>query len=106
MCTRVADFSVEAVLSDHSREYALGGGPLHPDAANLAADVRAMVSDGDLAGWNDRTSIGMDRPAVKIEDDRFGGDDDWKKDVRVKARAPFEGKAARPLLVVTGAYCV
>ena len=41
--TRIMDFSVEAVLKDHSREYALGGGPLHPEAAKLAADIRAMV---------------------------------------------------------------
>ncbi len=102
VCTRVADFSVEAVLNDHSREYALGGGPLHPDAAKLVADVRAMVRDGDLAGWNDRTSIGLDRPPVVMEEGRFYGDDDWKDDVRAKLEHHFGAKPARPPLVVTG----
>jgi nucleoside phosphorylase len=100
--TRIVDFSVEAVLKDHSHEYALGGGPLHPEAAKLAADVRAMVRDGDLAGWNERASIGIDPPPV-VMDGQFYGDDDWKKEVRDKIEHHFGGEAARPPLVVTGA---
>ncbi|WP_437568383.1 phosphorylase family protein [Sorangium sp. So ce542] len=102
VCTRVADFSVEAVLNDHSREYALSGGPLHPVAAKLAADVRAMVRDDELADWNAPTSIGMDRPPVMMEEGCFYGDDAWKKDVRDKLEHHFGGKAARSPLVVTG----
>src|SRR5262249_5028061 len=82
--TRIADFSVEAVLKDHGREYALGGGPLHPNAANLAADIRAMVRDGELVGWNARDAIDMDRPPVEIADANFYGDNDWQKDTRAK----------------------
>jgi nucleoside phosphorylase len=100
--TRIVDFSVEAVLKDHSHEYALGGGPLHPEAAKLAADVRAMVRDGDLAGWNERASIGIDPPPV-VMDGQFYGDDEWKKEVRDKLEHHFRGEAARPPLVVTGA---
>lgn len=100
--TRITDFSVEAVLSDHSHEYALGGGPLHPDATKLAADVRAMESDGDLTGWNDRESIRMDRPPVETGEGCFYGNDDWKKKVRAALERHFEGKPTRPPLVVAG----
>jgi nucleoside phosphorylase len=102
--TRIADFSVEAMLKDHSREYALSGGPLHSDAAGLAADIRAMVCDGELLGWNERASIGMDRPPVEIADGNlYGDDDDWKNDVRATLERHFLDKPPRPPLVVTGA---
>jgi nucleoside phosphorylase len=101
--TRIVDFSVEAVLQDRGREYALGGGPLHPDAAKIAADVRAMVHDGDLDGWSDQAALGMDRPPVSLDEDRFYGDEDWKKDVRAKLLRHFGGAEARAPVVVSGA---
>jgi nucleoside phosphorylase len=100
--TRVTDFSVEAVLKDHSREYAAGGGSLHPKAAALAADIRAMVSEGELAGWNTRDVIQMDPPPVDLADANFYGDDDWQRDTRKQLERHFAGKAARPPVVITG----
>ena len=61
-----------------------------------------MVRDGELDGWNGRASIGMDRPPVTMDDDRFYGDDDWKKDVRARLQHHF-GQPERPPRVVTGA---
>jgi nucleoside phosphorylase len=101
--SRIADFSVEAVIRDKGTEYALGGGPLHPDAAKLAADVGAMIADGELDGWNSRDAITQDRPPIDLADDRFYGEDDWKKSVRKKVRRHFADKAPRPPLAITGA---
>jgi len=100
--TRITDFSVEAVLKDHSREYALGGGPLHPKAVGLAADIRAMVRDGELEGWNTREAIEMDQPPVTILSDRFYGGEKWQKDTREKLERHFADKPPRTPLVVTG----
>ncbi|HSN97971.1 MAG TPA: tetratricopeptide repeat protein, partial [Candidatus Nanopelagicales bacterium] len=100
---RITDFSVEAVLEDHSRAYALAGGPLHPDAATVAADICGMVNDGELEGWNDETAIGRPLPPVEIADDKFYGDDAWKQDVRGKIERRFRTGPARPSLVTTGA---
>jgi nucleoside phosphorylase len=101
--SRIVDFSVEALLKDHSHEFALGGGPLAPDAAKLVADIRAMVLDGELEAWNERASIGMDTPPVEIEDGNFYGGEDWTKDLRAKLERHFLGKRLRAPRVVTGA---
>jgi nucleoside phosphorylase len=100
--SRIVDFSVEAVIRDKEREYALGGGPLHPDAAALAADVSAMVTDGEFDGWNSPDAITRSRPPVDLADDRFYGDDDWQESVRQKITRHFAG-APRPPLAITGA---
>jgi nucleoside phosphorylase len=99
---RIVDFTVEAVIRDQEREYALGGGPLHPDAAKLAADVSAMVIDGELDDWNSPDKLTRNRPPVDLSDDRFYGDDDWKKSARDKIARHFTG-APRPPLATTGA---
>lgn len=101
--TRIVDFSVEAVLKDHSREYALAGGPLLPVAAKLAADIPAMVQDGELDVWNNEATIGMQLPRVEIADDKFYGDDAWKKDVRETIERRFGARSLRRPLVTTGA---
>jgi nucleoside phosphorylase len=101
--THIADFSVEAVLKDQSREYALAGGSLHRDASKLVADIRGMVHDGELDGWNSPTAIPVSRPPVSIADDLFYGDDDWRRDVREKIERHFQGQPPRPPLVATGA---
>ena len=101
--SRIVDFSVEAVIRDKDREYALGGGPLHPGAAKLVADVSAMVADGELDGWNSLDAITQSRPPVDLADDRFYGDAAWKASVREKIERHFAGRPARPPLAITGA---
>jgi nucleoside phosphorylase len=101
--SRIADFSVEAVIQGAEHEYALSGGPLHPAAGTLAADVGAMITDGEMNNWNAPESIGRDRPSVDLAEDRFYGDDEWQKDVRTKICRHFGGRASRPPLAITGA---
>lgn len=100
--SRISDFSVEAVIRGAEREYALGGGPLHPFAATLAADIGAMIIDGELNNWNAPDSIGRERPPVDLADDRFYGDDEWQRDVRKKLGRHFGSRTSRPPLAVTG----
>lgn len=101
--SRIADFSVEAVIRGAEREYALSGGPLHPSAATLAADVGAMIADGELKNWNTPDAIGRERPPVDLAEDRFYGDDEWRKDVRKKLGRHFDERTSRAPLAVTGA---
>jgi nucleoside phosphorylase/predicted GTPase len=101
--SRIVDFSVEAVIRDQAREYALGGGPLHADAARLAADVSAMIADGELDGWSAPESVGRPRPPVDLDGDRFYGDADWQRSVRDKLRRHFAERPPRPPLAITGA---
>jgi internalin A len=100
--SRIMDFSVEAVIRDKDREYALGGGPLHPDAARLAADVSSMIVDGELDGWNSPDAIKHSRPAVDLAEDRLYGDKAWKESVHEKIGRHFTA-APRPPLATTGA---
>lgn len=101
--SRIADFSVEAVIGGQSREHALGGGPLHPAAAKLAADLGAMISDGELGEWSSLEALTRPRPPVDFADDRFYGDDEWRKDVRRKLERRFAGKEPPAPLAITGA---
>jgi hypothetical protein len=89
-------------MRDEKREYALGGGPLHPDAARLAADISAMVADGELGDWSSPENIQRSRPPVDLSDGRFYGDDDWKETTRKKIKRHFAGDPRSPL-AVTGA---
>src|SRR5262249_17772809 len=98
---RIVDFRVEAVIRGQEREDALDGGPLHADAIKLAADVPAMVIDGELDDWNAPARLTRSRPPVDLADDRFYGDDGWKKSAREKIRGHFAG-APRPPLATTG----
>lgn len=100
---RIVDFSVEAVLQDRSRRYALAGGPLHPLAAKLSADVLAMAHGGELGNWNARDAITQDRPQVDLRPSNFYGDARWKKATRAKLASHFAGGVARSPRVVTGA---
>jgi nucleoside phosphorylase len=99
--TRIADFSVEAVLKDHGREYAIGGGPLAPEAVRLAADIPAMVLN-ELKDWNAPSAIGMAPPPVDLTDANFYGDSDWQKDARAKLEHHFDGNKAHPPRVAGG----
>jgi nucleoside phosphorylase len=100
--SQIVDFSVETVIHARKREYALRGGPLHSGAAKLAADVRAMVADGQLGSWNSSAAITKKRPTITMAGERFYGDADWKKSARAKLKRHFAGKPRRPL-AVTGA---
>jgi nucleoside phosphorylase len=101
--SRIVDFSVEAVLKDGSREYALGGGPLHPTAAKLVGDIPGMVIDGDLVGWNTQEAIKAERPALDSAPRNFYGDDQWQERVRQTLEGHFSEDPPRAPRVVTGA---
>jgi nucleoside phosphorylase len=100
--SRIADFSVEAVVRDHGREHALRGGPLHPEAARLAGDIAAMITDGELDGWAAPDAIARPRPLIDLAEDRLYGDREWKTDVRRKLVRHVTGRPPRPL-AITGA---
>lgn len=78
--TRVHDFSVEAMLQDGEREYNLAGGPLHPDAKAIAADLPSR--EQEMRGWNSPDFISAVRPAITVTDDRLEGSPKWKRKVR------------------------
>jgi nucleoside phosphorylase len=99
--TRVYDFSVEAVLQDGSREYALGGGRMHRAAASIAVDLPAMR--GDLGDWSSAASIGASRPPVALTEQSFYGDEEWRRKARETLRRHFEGRPAREPIVTAGA---
>jgi internalin A len=101
--SRIVDFSVEAVIVGTEREYALGGGPLHPEAAKLAGDISAMVTDGELGDWSSPEAIKLTRPPVDLTDDRFYGDEEWQRTVQQNMRRHFGNGASRPPRAVTGA---
>jgi internalin A len=100
--SRIVDTSVEAVKHDGSREYAHGGGPLDPEAAGLAADIPAMISDGELDGWNTDDAIGKARPPVDLSPDKFYGSEASKAKLRDVLERRFGG-VRRPPLAITGA---
>jgi len=102
MSSRIADFSVEAVIRDQAREHALGGGPLHPDAAKLAADLGAMIVDGEIDGWSSPDAITRSRPPIDLAYEHFYGDDEWKRTVRKKL-GRFAEQPPRPPLAIAGA---
>lgn len=77
--SRVYDFSVEAVLKDGERQYNLGGGPLHPQAANAAANLTASMGNSD---WNSPKMIPPKRPSLVITKDRLEGPENWRRMVK------------------------
>jgi serine/threonine protein kinase/nucleoside phosphorylase/Leucine-rich repeat (LRR) protein len=100
--SRIADFSVEALIRNQGREHALRGGPLHPDAARLAGDIAAMITDGELDGWASPDAIARPRPLIDLAEDRLYGDREWKSDVRRKLVRHVTSRPPRPL-AITGA---
>lgn len=98
---RLTDFSVKAALEDKPVQYAVGGGPMHKQVQNYLALLSAMSDE--LGDWNSQTSIGMDRPPVKLVARNFYGDEDWQKKVKEYMTRHF-GRFATPRrpLVTTG----
>jgi nucleoside phosphorylase len=99
---RIIDFSVEAVIRGGGRQYALGGGPLHPEAAKLAADIASAIADGQLDSWSSPDAITHPRPGVDLSDKQLYGDNDWKRSLRGKLEHHVNGRS-RPPLAITGA---
>lgn len=99
----ISDFSVEAVLHGNETEYALRGGPLHPFAALLAADLPAMDVDGELGDWNTVESLTQPMPTVLLEDDRLYGDESWKRRVRDSINRRFGTGRMGPPRAMSGA---
>jgi nucleoside phosphorylase len=78
--TRIHDFSVSASIQSGSDEFAMAGGPLHPRAAAVVANLPALQQA--MAGWNDAGSIKAARPPIAIPSGSLYGDDKWQYDVR------------------------
>jgi nucleoside phosphorylase len=100
--SRIVDTSVEAVKDSGSRTYAHGGGPLDPEAAGLAADIKAMIADGELDGWNTEVAIGRPRPPVDLSPGKLYGTKASKAKLRTDLERHFGGTPRAPL-AVTGA---
>jgi len=96
--TRFHDFSVEAVLQDKESEYAMGGGPVHKDAATVIANLRAMKVK--LQGWNTASSIIAPRPPIELDEKLFYGGEDWQERTR---KALTKHTARTEPLVTAGA---
>jgi nucleoside phosphorylase len=78
--TRILDFSVEALLEGGAFEHAVTGGPVHHDAAALAANLPAL--DDELGAWSSPDALGTPRPPVDLAPGNFYGDEAWQKKVR------------------------
>ncbi|MCG8422965.1 MAG: SUMF1/EgtB/PvdO family nonheme iron enzyme [Proteobacteria bacterium] len=63
--SRIHDVSIEAVLADGRREYAVTGGPIHNAVARVAANLPAMKDA--LGTWYE---IGLDRPILPGSENR------------------------------------
>jgi nucleoside phosphorylase/tetratricopeptide (TPR) repeat protein len=102
--TRIHDFSVEAVLREHTRDDTAGGdGSLHPDVSGIVANLPSM--EEELGAWNTEDAIGLARPAVDLSPQYLYGDPAWREKVRRSLEHHFKIKSgeARSPLVWTGA---
>ena len=93
--TRFHDFSVEAVLQDRAPEYALTGGPVHKQAAALAANLPALKAT--LGAWSTAASIGVERPPIDVKAAMTYGDKAW----RARVKKALTRQASRPEPIVT-----
>jgi hypothetical protein len=91
------DLPTEALFKQRA-----GGGPLDPEAAGLAADIKAMIADGELDGWNTDAAIGKPRPPVDLSPSKFYGTKASKAKLRTELERHFGGTPRAPL-AVTGA---
>src|SRR5579862_645915 len=69
--TRIHDFTVEAVLAGGDREYNVTGGPLHPVAQAVVANLPARKRE--MSGWNAPDFIPVERPPIPTRSGRFEG---------------------------------
>lgn len=101
--TRIHDFSVEAVLREHTRDDTAGDGSLHPDVAGIVANLPSM--EEELGAWNTEDAIGMARPPVDLSPQYLYGDPAWREKVRRSLEHHFKVKDVEPRapLVWTGA---
>jgi nucleoside phosphorylase len=99
---RLTDFSVRAVMEGRSTQYAVAGGPMHKHVQDRLALIPAMADR--LGDWSSAGSIGMGKPPVELDRDKFYGDDEWRNKVESSLTRHF-GPTATPRgpLVTTGA---
>ncbi|HSR98736.1 MAG TPA: hypothetical protein VLM79_16885, partial [Kofleriaceae bacterium] len=93
---RIIDLTVEAVLKDHTRTYAVSGGALHRIATDLVADLPAMVHGGELDGWNLDASITVGRPPVDLSRRNFYGPKHWRDQVHDSLHRHFVASPRSP----------
>ncbi len=98
LASRLNDFSVSAAIQGQSPEFNVSGGPMHPDVENLLKHLPALTAK--LTGWNQRRSIGRQKPVVvipeEISDTSYYGNTDWKRSVQSSLQTNFPaGKRIR-----------
>ncbi|HBB98041.1 MAG TPA: hypothetical protein DC054_21875 [Blastocatellia bacterium] len=96
LASRVHDFSVSAAIESADgrvQEFALGGGPMHPEIQTLLANLPAL--NMFLADWSSPSALGVARPSVKFAASNFYGNENWKKRVRGSLRRYFGNEGVR-----------
>lgn len=87
IASRIVDFSVTAAVADGHSQIAARGGPAHKAAQDICARLPTLKSR--LGDWGLDGHIGMARPSVSFDNDRFLGDAKWKKKIRSALIAAF-----------------
>lgn len=77
--TRIENLNLDALNADGTTAYAPRGGPLHPVLEDI---VSLLPGDPALEGWAKPESVGLERPAVDLQQTRIEGDDEWRARVR------------------------
>jgi nucleoside phosphorylase len=80
VASRVHDFSVSAAIEsptgEHSTQYQLRGGPIHPVIGDLIGIMPSIL--GNAPDWNSPGSVRSDRPALDLSSENFYGSPEWR----------------------------
>lgn len=95
--SRIHDFSVNAIDQGVITFNVMGG--IHPLVSDITASLPAYRRNR-LAGWNERASMGIERPLFDLAwaESHVYGDPDWQKDVLTSLRTQFGASATRSQL--------
>jgi len=99
--TRVLNFNVDAQNADGTITVSARGGS-HPVVSQISALLPG--EDGRLAGWNERSSIGQERPGIDLQRVQayINGDNAWRDKVWQSLHQHFSKTQQRQPLFRTG----